>query len=403
MSKVIPEDLTYVQIVDSARINRVPVRTQADTQTYGVSGKIQIQLPNDFSDLRGSYLTFNAIAPLPAGSTYVRFSFPVQTAFQRAQVYLGSQIIEDIDDYGVLAGMFKLCSSFDSVNNLFNEGVYANATRATQTAAGRLYIVRLRLESLERVWALNKIKLPMRIVLTVAPEANFIERDGATAAVPIFSDVYLNYHSIQVPQDVDALIDAQINSGKLRVCFRTWDNYNVQLQSATSNTLMLPFKRKCVNSIIAGWRPSADISNPAVTDKYTDDYTSPPIQTFVKILSQVYPADKYDMNFNFGYLQMNNVLNSVLNTEFHSYDRQQDTFQGQAPAQRILAAYDLRRDSSPKSGMLYDNGVDTSGSANSQQLGLLFSIAPGAIAVDAFARWEEVVTITSGGNIIISD
>jgi hypothetical protein len=397
---VIPSDYTFEKAIESVRIKRLPVRAQSDTQSYTTGGKIQITLPSDFSDLRGSYLTFNAIAPANGG-TYVRFSYPVQTMIQRAQVYLGSKVIEDIDDQAVIQGMFKGASSYDSVNNLTTEGAYLAATRATQTNAGRLYTVHMRLESLERVWPLHKIKMPLRIVLTLwGSTPYFMEYDGSAPTVTI-SDIFLNYHSLQVPDDVSAMLDASIASGNCRIKFHSWDNYNVQLSSATSNTLMLPFKRKCVNAILAVWRDAADISSAAVDGKYTDQFEADGIiQTYVKVATQVYPSDKYEMNYNFGYLLMSPVFNSIMNDRFHAYDRQQDTFALQAPATRCgIGAYDLRLDNSPKSDGLWGNGVDTSQSANSQQLGLLFSAAPGALAVDVFAKYEASVTVLPNGGI----
>jgi hypothetical protein len=400
---VIPADLTFEKALESVRIKRIPVRAQSDTQTYGLNGKVQIQLPSDFSDFRGSYLTFNAIAPLNGG-TYVRFSYPIQSMFRRAQVYLGSEIIEDIDDQNVLQGIFKMASSYDSVNNTTLEGAYLAATRATQTNAGRLYSVHMHLESLMRVWPLHKIKMPLRLVLTIGSGNDFLEYDGSIPVVTV-SDIYLNYHSLQVPSDVSALLDAQIAAGNLKVRIHSWDNYNVQIASATSNTLMLPFKRRVVNAMIAVWRDAADISSAAVDGKFTDQFEADGIiSTFVKVATQTYPADKYEMNYNFGYLQMANVFNSIMQDDFRAYYRQQDTFALQAPATRCgIGAYDLRNDNSPQSDKLWDNGIDTSQSANSQQLGLLFTAAPGALAVDVYAKFESVITVLPGGGIDVSN
>lgn len=399
---VIPSDLTFEKALESVRIKRIPVRAQSDTQTYGLNGKVQIQLPSDFSDLRGSYLTFNAIA-VQNGGTYVRFSYPIQTLFRRAQIYLGSEIIEDIDDVNVLQGIFKMASSYASVFNIALEGAYDSISRAAQTVAGRAYSVHMRLESLERVLPLHKIKMPLRIVLTIGSGPDFLEYDGALPAVTV-SEIYLNYHSLQVPSDVSALLDAQIAAGNLKIRVHSWDNYNVQLASATSNTLMLPFKRKTVNAILAVWRDATDVSSPAINGKFTDNFEADGvISTYVKIGTQTYPADKYEMNANFGYMQMANVFNSIMQPDFRAYYRQQDTFGLQSPATRCgIGAYDLRNDNSPKSDDLWDNGLDTSNSANSQQLGLLFSAAPGALAVDVFAKYESVITVLPGGGISVS-
>ena len=397
---VIPSDLSFTHIPASVNIKRIPVRANADTQSYSVNNKIQIQFANDFSDFRGSYLTFYAIAPLNGG-TYVRFSYPIQTMFSRAQVYLGSTLIEDIDDFNVLQGLFKEVSSYDSVNNVGLEGYYLAATRATETNAGRLYTVRLRLESLERVWPLHKLKLPLRLVLTVADGSNFLEYDGSTPTVTI-NNMYMNFYIIQPDAAVDSVIDAAIQAGGMKVYFRSWDNYNTQVGTATNNTLLLPFKRRVVQSILAAWRDQADVTGVTVNGKFVDQFQAKGvISAYVRVLNQIFPADKYDMNFTSGYQMMSPVLNSIMEDTTHPFLRQQDTFSLQDIANRTVAAFDLRVDSSPGSQGLRNNGIDTSGSANSQSLGLTYSALTGALQYDVFARYECVVTILPNGNVVL--
>ncbi len=395
---VIPQDYAFTHVPQSVNIKRIPTRANTDTQSYSFNNKIQIQLTNDFADLRSSYLTFYAIAPLNSG-TYVRMSFPVTTLFSRIQVYLGSQLIEDIDQYNVLAGLFKEVSSYDSVNNVGLEGYYLAATRATETNAGRLYSCRLRLESLERVWPLHKLKLGMRIVLTVGDASSILEYDGSAPVLTI-NNMYFNYHTIMPDAALNAVVDSAIQAGNMNIYFRSWDNYNVQVSTATSNTLLLPFKRRVLEAILAVWRDTADVTGANVNGKFIDQYQSKSvIGGFCKINSIVYPSDKYDMGYTSGYILMSNVLNSIMQDTTHPYDRQQDTFSLQDIANRTIAAFDLRVDSSPGSQGLRGNGVDTSSSPNAQSLGLTYSALTGALAYDVFGRYEAMVKILPGGSI----
>jgi len=213
-STIVPVDITQGSPLDSIKINRVPVRIQSDTASYNLNGNVQFTLPNDFCDLRNSYLTFFAQVTANGG-TYVRFSYPIQCMFTRARIFLGSDLLEDIQDHGVLQGMFTLASEHASVTNITLPGSYTDATRATQSAAGRNYTVHMRLESLQRVWPLHKLRLPLRIVLTIGPGTDFLEYDGAAPTAGItFNNAYFNYHSLQVPDEVDEMLKAQIAAGK---------------------------------------------------------------------------------------------------------------------------------------------------------------------------------------------
>lgn len=398
---VIPPEYTLSKVPKSVNIRRLPVRQSAETQSYGANGKVQITLPPDFNDLRDSYLSFHAIAPINGG-TYVRMSYPVQACFSRIQVYAGSVCLEDIQDYGVLAGIFKLASSNQSVIGPQMEGSYTDATRATETNAGRLYACRLRLESLTRIWPCNKLLIGLRIVLTIGGVTDFMEYDGS-APVPVFSQFYYNYHVVQPDSAINELLDASIKSGSAQIRFHSYDNYQTNSATASSQILMLPFKRKTVNSIVVANRLQSEVSDPTVTGRYTDQFScSATLQSaYVKINSYVYPQDYYNMQFNQGYYMLALPLNSIMNDDFSAHTRQGDTFSDASPVNRVVIPFDLRDDSSPSGQNTYGNGVDTAASGNAQTLNMTFSGASGAISSDVFAKYEVVVTVLPGGGITV--
>lgn len=403
---VVPSDLLQGNPVDSIKINRVPVRVQSDTQSYTNNQTIQFTLPNDFCDLRNSYLTFFAQAVLNGG-TFIRFVYPIGCIFNRARIYLGSTLIEDIQDWGVLQGMFTLASEFASVTNVTLPGSYTDATRATQTNAGRQYMFHLRLESLQRAWPLHKIKLPLRIMLTLGAGPDVLEYDGAAPVAGIqFNNAYFNYHSIQVPQEVDSMLDAAIAAGSAKIRVHTFENYQTVVPTSSSSTIMLPFKHKTVNALFCLFRPNASVNSAAVVGKFTDIYAGSQvlINAFAKVGNTVYPADRYDMaqggTTGLGYLQLQLPFANLMYNDFRAHDRQLDTFMSQTAANRIVVPIDLRRDNSPNAS-LWDNGIDTSGSASSSQFGLTFQAAPGDLSVDVFCKYEAVITILPGGNVMV--
>ena len=399
---VVPAEYTLTKVAKQVNVRRLPVRQASDTQSYGVNGKIQITIPPDFNDLRDSYLTFYAIAPLLTG-TYVRFSYPIQSFIQRATVYAGSQCIEDIVDYNVLAGIFKEASSNQSVIGPQMEGAYTDATRATQTNAGRLYAVRLRLESLTRIWPCHKLLIPLRIVLQIGDPTTYMETDG-TYTSPTWSEVFYNYHVVQPSAEIDALLDASIKAGTAQIRFHSYDNYQTNSASAASQMLMLPFKRECINSIVVVNRLQSEVGNVAVTGKFTDQYScSATLQSaYVKINSYVYPQDYYNMQYNQGYYMLALPLNSIMNDDFSAHARQGDTFSDASPVDRVVIPFDLRDDSSPSGQNTYGNGVNTSASGNAQTLNMTFSGASGAISTDVFAKYEVILTVLPLGGMSLS-
>jgi len=398
----IPSDLAFGKALSSVNIRRLPVRQSTDTQSYGASGKVTLVLPNDFYDGRGGYLSFFAQLGLNGG-TYAAFEYPIQSMFVHAQVYLGSTLLEDIDQSSILFGIFKEASSYSSVANLGNEGYYDYATRKAQSIAGRQYQVHLRLESLQQVIPLHKLKLPLRLVLTIGDISSFTTYDGGVPTFTI-SNIFWNYNIIQPDPAVDAVVDSQIASGNLKIRYHTMDNYNTVVGSATSQTLLLPFKRKCVNSVLAVWRHTTDVNNVLVDGKFVDKYGNlGNIGGYLKVLNTLYPADKYDYNFNFGYLTLSQTFNQVMEPFFYAHERQQDTFSAQTIANRVVAAFDLRRDNSPQAAHLWDNGIDTSGSANSQSLNFTYNALTLGLEYQVFAIYESAYSILPNGNILLDN
>lgn len=408
MSKSIPQDLIVGPQPDSVEIKRVPVRVQSDNASYGAGQNVQITLPPDFCDFRNSYLTFYAQSTANGG-TYIRFPYPISCIFNRMRIYLGSQLIEDIQDANVLRGMFVLASEYNGITQVNQEGSTTAATRASDTAGGRTYVVHSRFESLMRVWPLHKIRLPFRIMLTIESNlAAIMEYDGSAPTAGIaFNNCFFNYHSLQVPDAVDAMLDAAISAGQAVIRFHSWENYNASLSSAASSSLMLPYKKKWQNACMALYRPTADVTDATKADKFNNDFTGSQVltQAYLKVGTQIYPADKYDFSLNgtgtaWGYVITQIPFNSILNDHYHAFDRQQDTYMAQAPVTRVCVPFDLRRDNTP-GVQLWQNGINTEDSANSSTLGLTFTSAPGALTVDVFAKYEVVVKILPGGSVTI--
>lgn len=404
MASTIPPDLTFTKSLKSIPIRRLGSRQNSDTNQYAANSRIQLTMPNSFCDLRGSYLTFFAQATANIGvpGTYLRFSYPIQSMFSRLQVLLGTTVIEDTDQFDLLHGVYKQASSYNSVTNVPYEGIYSPAaSRAAETIAGRMYTVRLRAESLERVWPLHKLKLPLVIRLYVQDPSVFMEYDGGVPTV-VINSVYLNFNTIEPDNALNALVDASISSGNLKVNFHSWENYNTSVSTATSNVILLPFKKKCVNAIIACYRDAADVNGPTVNGKYTDQFQAKGLQqAYCKVASTIFPQDKYDLAYTSGYQLLANPFNQIMNDDFQAFARQQDTFSLQDIANRTVVPFDLRHDNSPSAHKIYNNGIDTSATANAQSAGFNYNALTGNLSYSFFCKYEVICTILPDGNVSV--
>jgi len=401
--QVIPENLNLANPGNQIRIIRTPVRQPSDVQSYTVNDKIIFNFPGNMSDFRHSYMTFFAQATANGG-TYVRFVYPIQSCFMRARIYVGSQIWEDIDDFNVLCGMFELAKPYAAVNNLANEGTYDNTQRAADTAAGRVYQIRPRLQGLERVIPLNKIGSPLRLELTIDQTVRILEYDGSTPSGITFNQCFWNYHVLEVPDQYDSLLNDKINGGGFEISIHTWANQSNTSIAGNGGTMEIPFKYRNLTRIIAGYRLQSIVDSPTTNYKYMNQFLQRSISlSAAKINNKIYPSDKYDLALAQSYRQVNEVFNSLMESRFHSLMRAEDTFAGQDNTNRFILAFDIRKDNSAGDN-LYDNGLDTSGSGSSLTLQLQFaSSLAGNITVDAYGEYECCLKILPGGKVQISN
>ena len=399
----VASDYLYQGLDFSQPVKRVGVRTQSDNSIYGPGAKMTLTFPQSWADFRQSYLTIDALVTR-TGGTYIRFSYPIQCIFSQCTIKLGGEIVEFIDNFQVLQGLFKEASDLDSVTSVYNEGDYSSAANRATQAAGRTYNVHLRLESLLRVLPLHKINQPLQLILQVAPSTTFIETDGAVNLMQ-FSNVFYNYFQIDGTADQAAALQASINAGLCQIQYHTWENYNTSMATATTQTMSVPVRRRNVNAIIVGARLQSIVNNPISDQKFVDNFalSALPIVAYAKVNNQPYPSDFYQMNgLGLGYYQMSIVFNGIMESDFYAHYRQQTTFSNAAPTSRQVYAFDLRQDSSPGANKLWNNGVNTADSSNSAVITVTYGGASGAAVYDVFSKYEAVITVSPGMSAKVS-
>jgi hypothetical protein len=122
LNTMLPKNLKYGTKIESAvaRSSRVNIQPQNGTSTYGPNDTIIFNLPtrnNLVMVPTESYLKFNVVFTSGAADNAFRWdSCGAHGIIQRIRVFHGSNLLQDIDNYGLLAKMlFDLQQSTDGV------------------------------------------------------------------------------------------------------------------------------------------------------------------------------------------------------------------------------------------------------------------------------------------------
>ena len=395
----IPSDILQQNLGTISGLKRRTVRVQSDVSNYNYGQKVIINFPSQLCDLRRSYLSFFAQLTLNGG-TYAGFSYPLSTLFSRLRILIGSQVVTDIDALDALMGIFKVASSNQSVLGVNLDGQITQATRRTESTTGRLYEVKFDLDFLERIVPVDRIRGGMRLELTVNQAVNCLEYDSATAPTLTLNQVYYNFYAIEATSEINQMIDGLITSGQYVIRGWNWNAFTGQTAAIASSQLQLPFKFKCIRGILAGYRDNADITDPTGLLRFTDNWQEDGIQSInLKIGTEVFPVEGYNMQFTQGYLLPMRDFASFMNRWFNSHYRQIETYGSASPAVRFATAFDTRMDSTSEA---WGNGINTADGNTNQIVNVVFSASPGALFWTIWCCYETSVLIGNGGNVVVT-
>jgi len=393
-----------------APMRRQGVRQKSDVQTYTENSKIIINIPAGWVDFRDAFLQFYAIVTPGGAATYSSFSYPIHTMFERVRVYLGSKLLEDIDNYAVLAAMFHMAKPAGSNLDL-SKGNQDDVARNVESIAGRSYSIRLDIESLEKIYPLHKISVPMRFELTVNSNDQFLETDDPASSFAV-SQVYFHYHILQVSDAYDSAVQSKIDSGQYVIPMRSYHNYdNTNLTGASYNQ-ELPFRYMSMNRILIGQRFTAEILNQTLRNKYFNRWKQNGIDTLsIRINNTTYPSDKYDLSQDPNKYQLFKAFCDTMNERYHCNFRFDDiiaAFQWGSTtpgAQKFFIAFDIRNNNADMLGetTLWGNGINTSNSGSTTILQLQLTGAPAQqTTVESFCQFEVFLKINPGGSVEIA-
>ena len=107
---MLPKQLKYGSKVESAaaKSSRVNIAPNNGTGPYNLGDTMIINIPTRQNFVLvpdQSYLKFTVLAMTSGADTTVRWDGSAHSIIQRIRIYHGSNLIEDIDNYGLLAKM----------------------------------------------------------------------------------------------------------------------------------------------------------------------------------------------------------------------------------------------------------------------------------------------------------
>lgn len=407
---LVPSDILQNNIGDIVKIERVHVKIPSDVSTYAANGaRAYFKIPSEYLvDLRRSYFSMRAQATLGAGSTYAQFPYPIQSLFSRVQMFIGSTQILDVQDQGVLQGLFKVSSKYTAVINKVEDGFYNSTQNRAQTVLPTQYEFRFNYEAMERIWPVQSIGSGgLYFVLTFSQLADCCVYDGA-APTAVFDRFEFNYSVIKPTAEVMALVDGMISSGDYKIKYWAWESQLLTLLSGTSATSVLSFKHSCCRGLLAAMRLSTTETGGAVDHAFVLGYPQANIsQAQLRLGSRSWPLNPYDMSVGaagYGYNAALLDRRTFMNWQYNSHDSQGDDFGSMGAtgatniANSLVLAFDMRRDDTSNA---YNNGFDSGSQSGDMQLFLNWSSPPGNMTAHHYICYAATVTVRPGGGGII--
>lgn len=416
-------------------LNTKYTRVKADAQVYGPTDTAYISLPvQPIVDLRDAVLTFQA--QTTGGGGTCRFERNIQSIIRQIRVYIGSEAIEDIQNYDVLSGMFYLSQGTD-VNqanlsavatgpglNPALGGIFDPTQRQTQSSALTRYGVRLHLDSLRQVLPLAKLGQEMRIEIIFNQIGRCLEQSNVVVGDEDFTvrDMYFHYRGGTMSKRLSDEFDAQIATNKYVFPLRSWRHFvSSELGTGTSATISIPSRFKTINRVLACARDSTTVNDLTVFNKTTAFVSNRNLNRYSLIVNgEQFPRDQHvglagDPSGTIPQLEWAWCLNKdfkIAQKDFYFLGGSVDAasqlgFTTSPAVNSFMMAWDMRkinddyRDTSFPA--IWANGISTADVSSQMQLEVDYSAGnANPVEYHLFTQYELAVRVRPGGMIDIS-
>lgn len=289
---VLPKELEYVPVLPSlsdGTVNTSVVIQPSNGATFGENSIIQLDLPsraNSFLDPSTLYIRYK-MTLTSAASAELKGACPVFTPFSNLQTIFGSQIVENVQNFGVVQSLitnithsnaqkeamavpygltdYTITTAVSTLGQNLNSRLCTSNEVFTVSAP-----LRCILSESERLVPLGLMPL-VRIQLTVDSIANIFTTAVVPTAISI-SNFELCYDSIDFGSNVSQMVSSM--GEKIYIKSQSYATSSATLASGSSNTQNLIYNTRLssVKSLIANFGGTAAASLNKLYDSY--DITS---------------------------------------------------------------------------------------------------------------------------------
>lgn len=387
-----------------------PVKQRSDVGTYSGGQKINITLPP--VSYMGEDATLSFDAQVTASSTpvtYDQFPSSIQGIFDRVRVYLGSTLVEDIEDYNLLDGLIYLTEDA-RVNGTTNVvpmiGNGSDTNRGAYSLALHRYNVRLHCESLQQFLPLDKLGKALRIEIQLAQPANCLESDSLSPDCTYsLSNVYFNFNRAILEPDFERMLMASINKGTYQILYHSWSHYGGLPVTGTAFQQEVPARFRTINRFLSVIRTQADLGTYKL-GIFRDFPAFPASTVSLLINSTRYPEDEYsNLGTDVQKSELFRAFIDTLNQYKKGIKEQPYAILGalnwiNGGTSHAFYCQDIREDKRDNA-IVWSNGVDTQKAGSSV---IYRHTLTGAYAssgtFDSFTQFEAGIFIRNGGDRI---
>jgi hypothetical protein len=276
-SNVIPKGLDYFSMVEKL----AGVNLRSESYLYPETGSnaynyqnniIRFRFNAGMLDLRDSMWEFNATCSA-TGGTFCRFSQGISCIVQRIVLKIGSNTMIDTINANLLYSLFNLSQdpAYLTTTATLLEG-YGNATsrNTDATNASRYYNLKLGniCELLNIVWPADFISEQITLEIYLENPNRCLESDGTNPTYVVNFNQY-HYGVFECTSEYYSLLRNKINTQGIMIPYKAYENFVSTLTAGSTNIqTVLPFKRQCLLAVLYAMRNNANVSNPAINDKF---------------------------------------------------------------------------------------------------------------------------------------
>jgi len=286
MALVVPQEVNYAPIpsLPPNTTSREIVLQPINGATFSPSSMIEIQFPNgqgDYMDPASLYYRFKitvsntGLNPTVAGTDFWR-GVPAVTGFSRVETYSGSQLLESINEYGIVANdlINITMDQAQKYGQQYNMGLQTNITAGASTgdfsndyglpvipaaSSVNLYVAFPVLNCLSQADKLVPLGRMGNIIMRFTTETNANVLKAVTASTTLsytISNFELCYTSVKMSDEVEQMLYASGEKFYIKSC--GWASSANSISAGTNGQIELsyPLRYASIKSLFAHFSPS---------------------------------------------------------------------------------------------------------------------------------------------------